>query len=667
MLIKCFWYYFLLKMKKFLNFFNPTFILNSTVLNFNVINLNIKRNISNLNLKSKNVLKDLKEKLPFIEKGKFILVISFTYCCSIFSNCIKYFNFIWYFILLNLFLLFLILYFNMNMFNFLILVNLFFKLDLDLDLIIYNPFSIYYKLKLIYLNVLEFLITIKILIYFIIKDKLIFIAFSLFSISKIPEIFSILVILPIYFNQRSLKILKINNRNYYTNYNNNYKKKSLYYLKIFIMKIVFKTFKNLIDLYILIIKITKIIIQTIKTIILNLKKKYLIVFSIITTIYVIIINIIYFINLFNKFKIILQSFSNYFNLYIKFPLLSSIILFIILLFIYYTISFIIPYLLKKSPIKKFIEKTIKLLSKLYFIYNYINSLFSLKTILKIKILINFVKNLIFIIIIPFEISFYSNISSVLYNIFFYKDFWYENSSIISEEKQEKFSNNNESDNSSNTNLQSNQNPTVNNNFNNFNILSDQEKKNYIKNEMIKRGIYPMEQTVSWLALSTLNNTDGSQLEVDNYVSINLDIISNAEQEARENIQYSSIKYLQNQGSFMNTSEIEENELQRAIKLSIAESNTYKYEGESFAESSNNVYKIKNENINLSNNTQEDEEEELQRAIALSLSQESSTNINSNLTDSTNLNTENTNPSNLDQISNTSLDNINKGKGKSRQT
>jgi hypothetical protein len=118
---------------------------------------------------------------------------------------------------------------------------------------------------------------------------------------------------------------------------------------------------------------------------------------------------------------------------------------------------------------------------------------------------------------------------------------------------------------------------------------------------------------------------------------------------------------------MNTSEIEENELQRAIKLSIAESNTYKYEGESFAESSNNVYKIKNENINLSNNTQEDEEEELQRAIALSLSQESSTNINSNLTDSTNLNTENTNPSNLDQISNTSLDNINKGKGKSRQT
>src|SRR5271154_5550162 len=269
----------------------------------------------------------------------------------------------------------------MNMFNFLILVNLFFKLDLDLDLIIYNPFSIYYKLKLIYLNVLEFLITIKILIYFIIKDKLIFIAFSFFSIPKIPEIFSILVILPIYFNQRSLKISKINNRNYYTNYNNNYKKKSLYYLKIFIMKIVFKTFKNLIDLYIL-----------------------------------------FFINLFNKFKIILQSFSNYLNLYIKFPLLISIILFIILLFIYYTISFIIPYLLKKSPIKKFIEKTIKLLSKLYFIYNYINSLFSFKTILKIKILIIFVKNLIFIIIIPFEISFYSNISSVLYNIFFYKDF-----------------------------------------------------------------------------------------------------------------------------------------------------------------------------------------------------------------------------------------------------
>jgi hypothetical protein len=214
---------------------------------------------------------------------------------------------------------------------------------------------------------------------------------------------------------------------------------------------------------------------------------------------------------------------------------------------------------------------------------------------------------------------------------------------------------------------------VNNNFDNFKSISDHEKENYIHKKMLERGINPNDPTVAWLTASILQNTDGSQTQVDNYISINLDIIARAEENAREYIRISSLT--RNQNSLFNDSEIEERELQRAIALSLAESKSSMYEGESFAESSTQAsikagtYKISFEANKVETsvliNQEEEEERELQLALALSLSQESNTeNINSNLTSSSS-NSEPIDSSDLDQVSQTPLEYVNKGKGKSK--
>jgi Ubiquitin interaction motif len=216
---------------------------------------------------------------------------------------------------------------------------------------------------------------------------------------------------------------------------------------------------------------------------------------------------------------------------------------------------------------------------------------------------------------------------------------------------------------------------VNNIFNNFNSISDHEKENYIQKKMIERGINPNDPTVGWLISSILRNTDGSQTQVDNYISINLDIIARAEENSREYIKIS--KLTGNQNSLLNDSQIEEREFQQAIALSLAESNSLMFEGESFAESSKQAsIKEGNPNMFLETNkvetslliTQEEveeEERELQLALALSLSEESNIeNINSNLTSSSS-ESKPVNSSDLDQVSQTPLENVNKGKGKSK--
>jgi hypothetical protein len=177
------------------------------------------------------------------------------------------------------------------------------------------------------------------------------------------------------------------------------------------------------------------------------------------------------------------------------------------------------------------------------------------------------------------------------------------------------------------------------NFNDFNSISDSEKKIYVREKMVDKGIYPMEQTIDHIINSTMQHTDGSKTQVDNYISLNLDIISSGEVEGMN-------KQKTSDTSFLTDTQIEERELQRAIALSLGTSNPSPYEGESFAESSkkafSNDYPIsKQSNV-------EDEDNDLQLAIALSLSQES-----------------NSDPSNLDKINNDSIDNINKGKGKSK--
>jgi len=531
-----------------------------------------------------------------------------------------------------------------------------------------NIFYLYFKSK----NVLKFF---KIKLSFSIKNKFIFLNFL-----DLHTKFRIEFLNGIYYwiNKLKVKIYSgifsnlpgnffyLSTLIFYNSFISNAKyKNSLIKFKIFIIiilkKKIFKTFSNLNELYKLIYNKIKIIIQIINKKFLNLKKKYLII-SIITTFYLIILNVLFIINLLLKLIFFFNSIINYLNLYFKFNLLSFIILIIILFIIYYTIKFIIPYLSKKSPIKNFNSKIIKLLSKLYFIYNYINSLFSLKTILIIKTLFVFFNKIIFLIFMPFGIDFYPNLLSVLYNIFFNNCFWNENIFINYEQQILKFSNNiveadpdpdqnnNNNNNNSNSILQNNQNSNENNNFINFNLLSDQEKKNYIQNQMIIKGIYPMEETVNSLAESTSYYTSGSQQEVENYVSINLDIISNAEKVSEIN---SSYNYSQN--SFLNTSEAEENDIQQAIKLSIEDLQRNRYEWESHAESSNtNKTVVKNDNFNLSNNTiveDEDEDEELQRALALSLSDSRS------------------NSPNIDQLSNSNLNNnINEVdvKGKSKQ-
>jgi len=69
-------------------------------------------------------------------------------------------------------------------------------------------------------------------------------------------------------------------------------------------------------------------------------------------------------------------------------------------------------------------------------------------------------------------------------------------------------------------------------FENFKNLSQKEKFNYIYQKMYNKAIDPNKYLIEWLINSTLNNTNGNKLEIDNYIEINLNKIQKNERESQ---------------------------------------------------------------------------------------------------------------------------------------
>jgi Ubiquitin interaction motif len=157
--------------------------------------------------------------------------------------------------------------------------------------------------------------------------------------------------------------------------------------------------------------------------------------------------------------------------------------------------------------------------------------------------------------------------------------------------------------------------------------------------MVEKDIYPMDQTIDCIVKGTLDLTDGSKTQVDEYISNNLNIISNAEINAE--IKYSNSNYddvPELETAYLTQEQIDKRELEdleKAIQLSLMENKKEIFEGESYAESST-------KNINKTSQNIDEDDEELQLAIALSLSKDSDQDIN--------------NSSNSDMKSNETLEN-----------
>jgi hypothetical protein len=69
-------------------------------------------------------------------------------------------------------------------------------------------------------------------------------------------------------------------------------------------------------------------------------------------------------------------------------------------------------------------------------------------------------------------------------------------------------------------------------FKNFNDLTQEEQSKYIYQKMYNKAIEPNQPLIDWLITSTLNNTNGSKLEIDAYINSNLNIIQKEERDSQ---------------------------------------------------------------------------------------------------------------------------------------
>lgn len=71
-------------------------------------------------------------------------------------------------------------------------------------------------------------------------------------------------------------------------------------------------------------------------------------------------------------------------------------------------------------------------------------------------------------------------------------------------------------------------------FDNFYNVSKIEQINYIHNKMINKGIDPNQPLTDWFISATLKNTNCTQIEVDSYIELNLNLILKNQREAQLN-------------------------------------------------------------------------------------------------------------------------------------
>jgi hypothetical protein len=71
-------------------------------------------------------------------------------------------------------------------------------------------------------------------------------------------------------------------------------------------------------------------------------------------------------------------------------------------------------------------------------------------------------------------------------------------------------------------------------YDDFNKVVLSEKIKYINAKMINKGIDPNQHLTEWFISAALKNTNGNQLEVDNFIEINLNILIKSQREAQLN-------------------------------------------------------------------------------------------------------------------------------------
>jgi hypothetical protein len=71
-------------------------------------------------------------------------------------------------------------------------------------------------------------------------------------------------------------------------------------------------------------------------------------------------------------------------------------------------------------------------------------------------------------------------------------------------------------------------------FNNFNDLSQQEMKDYVKNKIYLKGLNSNNFLVDYFVSAILNNTKGSQIDADNFLNTNLNILINQQRNIQLN-------------------------------------------------------------------------------------------------------------------------------------